>query len=121
MWCSRSGPAARQRWSVSPISLLLLGIGPSQTVARARLSNPRGPEWRFGVINSLAARDHGVRRHFMLHLTTLGVARSTPDRLQPKRLALLAYLAIARPRGAHRRDALVAIFWPELDQHGARS
>ena len=57
----------------------------------------------------------------MLHLTTLGVARSTPDGLQPKRLALLTYLAIARPRGAHRRDALVAIFWPELDQQRARS
>ncbi|MEO5799560.1 MAG: hypothetical protein ABIZ70_13140 [Gemmatimonadales bacterium] len=39
---------------------------------------------------------------------------------QPKRLALLAYLALARPRGHHRRDRLVAMFWPELDQERAR-
>ncbi len=38
---------------------------------------------------------------------------------RPKRLALLAYLAAARPRGFHRRDALLALFWPDLDQaHG---
>lgn len=40
---------------------------------------------------------------------------------QPKRLALLVYLALARPRGHHRRDRLVAIFWPELDQERARA
>lgn len=39
----------------------------------------------------------------------------------PKRLALLAYLAVARPRGFHRRDALLALFWPDLDQAHARN
>ncbi|MGH7509754.1 MAG: BTAD domain-containing putative transcriptional regulator [Gemmatimonadales bacterium] len=39
---------------------------------------------------------------------------------QPKRLALLAYLAIASPRGFHRRDSLLALFWPESDQAHAR-
>ena len=39
----------------------------------------------------------------------------------PKRTALLAYLAVAMPRGFHRRDALVALFWPELDQEHARA
>ncbi len=39
---------------------------------------------------------------------------------QPKRLALLAYLAVATPRRFHRRDALLAIFWPELDTEHAR-
>jgi DNA-binding SARP family transcriptional activator len=39
---------------------------------------------------------------------------------QPKRLALLAYLAIAAPRGFHRRDSLLALFWPESDQAHAR-
>jgi DNA-binding SARP family transcriptional activator/tetratricopeptide (TPR) repeat protein len=34
---------------------------------------------------------------------------------QPKRLALLAYLAVATPRGFHRRDTLLGLFWPELD------
>jgi serine/threonine-protein kinase len=39
----------------------------------------------------------------------------------PKRLALLAYLAAARPRGFHRRDALLTLFWPDLDQPHARN
>jgi DNA-binding SARP family transcriptional activator/Flp pilus assembly protein TadD/TolB-like protein len=39
---------------------------------------------------------------------------------QRKRLALLAYLALATPRGPQRRDALVALFWPEADQEDAR-
>jgi len=40
---------------------------------------------------------------------------------QPKRIALLAYLAIARPRGFHRRDTLLALFWPELETRRARA
>ncbi|HSG06992.1 MAG TPA: hypothetical protein VLA36_01450 [Longimicrobiales bacterium] len=39
---------------------------------------------------------------------------------QPKRLAVLAYLVLARPRGLHRRDHLVAIFWPDKDEDHAR-
>jgi DNA-binding SARP family transcriptional activator/TolB-like protein len=39
---------------------------------------------------------------------------------QPKRFALLAYLAIAGGGGYHRRDALTVMFWPELDQFAAR-
>ena len=39
---------------------------------------------------------------------------------QPKRVALLAYLAIARPRGFHRRDTLLALLWPEQDEPHAR-
>src|SRR2546426_648092 len=40
---------------------------------------------------------------------------------RPRRLALLAYLAAATPRGLHRRDSLLALFWPELDQEHARA
>ncbi len=40
---------------------------------------------------------------------------------RPKLMALLAYLAAARPRGFHRRDRIVAVFWPELDQARARN
>jgi DNA-binding SARP family transcriptional activator/TolB-like protein len=40
---------------------------------------------------------------------------------QPKRLALLAYLAVASPRGFHRRDTLLALFWPERDTEHARA
>lgn len=39
---------------------------------------------------------------------------------QPKRLALLTYLAAATPRRFHRRDTLLALFWPELDTTHAR-
>jgi DNA-binding SARP family transcriptional activator/TolB-like protein len=39
---------------------------------------------------------------------------------QPKRAALLAYLAIARPHGFHRRDTLLALLWPEQDEQHAR-
>jgi TolB-like protein/Flp pilus assembly protein TadD len=40
---------------------------------------------------------------------------------QPKRLAVLVYLAAAKPRGFQRRDTLLAVFWPELDQERARA
>jgi serine/threonine-protein kinase len=40
---------------------------------------------------------------------------------QPKRAALLAYLALATPRGLHRRDTLLALFWPEHDTEHARN
>ncbi len=40
---------------------------------------------------------------------------------QPKRLALLAYLAHARPRGFRRRDELLALLWPESDDQHARA
>lgn len=41
--------------------------------------------------------------------------------IQARRLALLAYLLIARPRGFHRRDILVTLFWPESDDRRARN
>ncbi len=39
---------------------------------------------------------------------------------QPKRLALLCYLAVESPRGFQRRDQLFGLFWPELTQAQAR-
>src|SRR5213594_517641 len=48
--------------------------------------------------------------------------REAPTLLgQPRRFALLAYLAAATPLGFHRRDSLLALFWPELDQEHART
>ena len=38
-----------------------------------------------------------------------------------KRAALLTYLAVATPRGFHRRDTLLALLWPELDREHARA
>ncbi|MEW5916787.1 MAG: protein kinase [Gemmatimonadota bacterium] len=40
---------------------------------------------------------------------------------QPKRVALLAYLCVARPRGFHRRDTLLGLFWPDADDAHART
>jgi len=40
---------------------------------------------------------------------------------QPKRLALLAYLASPAPGSRHRRDVLLSLFWPELDTSHART
>src|SRR5438105_487172 len=64
----------------------------------------------------------------MLELRVLGSldlrGAETPElqRLlrQPKRVALLVYLALARPRGLVRRDTLLALFWPDLDDAHAR-
>ncbi len=39
----------------------------------------------------------------------------------PKRLALLAYLVCATPRGFHRRDTLTGMLWPESDDSHARA
>jgi serine/threonine-protein kinase len=40
---------------------------------------------------------------------------------QPKRTAILVYLAVAAPRGFHRRDKIAGLFWPEVDQDRARA
>ena len=40
--------------------------------------------------------------------------------VQPKRLALLIYLALAPRSQYRRRDKVVALFWPELDEEHAR-
>jgi TolB-like protein/DNA-binding SARP family transcriptional activator/Tfp pilus assembly protein PilF len=64
----------------------------------------------------------------MIELRTLGAleatsADGTPLRsvlAQPRRTALLSYLALASPRGFHRRDTLFALFWPEHDTEQAR-
>jgi len=65
----------------------------------------------------------------MIRLHALGPAQLTGDGdekvlsvlAQPKRLALLVYLAAADPPGFHRRDELVALFWPERDAGRARA
>lgn len=58
-----------------------------------------------------------------VRILTLGAASVAPGSLsqQPKRLALLAYLAVANPRGPHRRDDLIALLWPEMSDERARS
>ena len=64
-----------------------------------------------------------IRLHLLgaIDLREEGGREVRPVLAQPKRLALLAYLAAALPRGPHRRDTLLGIFWPELDQDHARN
>ncbi len=65
----------------------------------------------------------------MLELRTLGAAdlrirdgaELTAVVQQPKRFALLAYLAIDAPSRFVRRDTLLGLFWPELDSEHARA
>lgn len=40
---------------------------------------------------------------------------------QPKRMALLMYLALATPRGPHRRETLLLLFWPDSTEDRARN
>jgi DNA-binding SARP family transcriptional activator len=48
-----------------------------------------------------------------------GGAPLTPLLTQSKRAALFTYLVLSRPGELHRRDVLLALFWPDLDQaHG---
>jgi DNA-binding SARP family transcriptional activator len=64
-----------------------------------------------------------------MQLKTLGtlevVHHTRPDQgdslAQPKRAGVLLYLALAQPPGWKRRDTLVALLWPELDQARARN
>src|SRR5574337_354812 len=44
-----------------------------------------------------------------------------PLAVQQKPQALLAYLALATPRGLQQRDTLLALFWPDLDDAHARN
>ena len=66
----------------------------------------------------------------MIHLRTLGPPHleesgagetTRPISAQPKRLALLAYLARAGAGRFRRRDLVLALFWPESDDEHARS
>lgn len=65
----------------------------------------------------------------MIRLRTLGTLDLRPDDgaelravlAQPRRLALLAYLGVAAPRGFHRRDQLLAVFWADQDEERARA
>ena len=40
---------------------------------------------------------------------------------QPKRVALLVYLALEAPGTWHRRDRIVGLLWPDADQERARN
>src|SRR6266545_1700261 len=82
---------------------------PPHCVACALLAVPREirlVEFRIlGALNLLGADGHELKSILA----------------QPKRVALLAYLAAVTPQRLPRRDSLTALFWPELDQEHARA
>ena len=65
----------------------------------------------------------------MIRLRTLGALdlrgsdgeELTAVLAQPRRVALLVFLALTARRGPHSRDALLALFWPERDDDSARN
>jgi len=54
-------------------------------------------------------------------ITGTGGTLATALLAKPKTLALLAYLAMASPRGLHRRDVVLALLWPDSDSDHARN
>lgn len=50
-----------------------------------------------------------------------GEPRQARASIEPKRLALLAYLARPRPGTLHSRGEVVALFWPERSEEAARN
>lgn len=68
--------------------------------------------------------DAGTIELFLLGGVELrGIDRKLADRLlaQPKLTALLAFLALSPEQRPQRRDRIVALLWPELDQAHARA
>ena len=66
-----------------------------------------------------------VSQPMQLHvLGSVELAGTAPSRellSQPKRLAVLVYLVLAKPHGFHRRDTVAALFWPEQSDFHARA
>src|SRR5262245_17581336 len=70
----------------------------------------------------------GLGRPFMIELRVLGTLAIQPldggppvaPITQPKRPALLLYLALAEPSGLQSRDSLAALLWPEADDDSTR-
>jgi len=65
----------------------------------------------------MSAESHHVTLRLFGVPRVIGLAAHDESELlvRPKTLALLAYLAIALPRGIRRRDELLALFWPDSD------
>ena len=55
-----------------------------------------------------------------VQLQVLGPVTVEPALSGPRRIAVLVYLALARPHGLHSRDTLIALLWPDADQAGGR-
>jgi len=70
------------------------------------------------VVSHLDAARVRIQMLGTLHVTTAD--RDAAAVTQPRRLALLAYLVLAEPRGLHSRDTLMALLWPEATTNQGR-
>src|SRR3546814_4854342 len=89
-------------------------------------------DWSSDVCSSdlpvVTRASHAGEVHVTVELRVLGSLRlSASDGRdfeslirQPKRTALLAYLATTAPRGFRRRDTLLALFWPAIGRASLR-
>lgn len=55
-----------------------------------------------------------------VHVSRSGSGSAPVFLTEPRPLSALLYLALARPRGLHSRDTLIAMLWPEADQAKGR-
>ncbi len=111
----------------SPLTLLYIALSlTDRDVSLPNTGVPRSRHRHGGVIPPVTPI--AMERLPVLELRTFGgLALRLPQQHDPqslqgqsKRLALLTYLALAKPRGFHRRDVLLAMFWPESDESRAR-
>jgi serine/threonine-protein kinase len=80
---------------------------PARVAAPSGLTGPTGQPFRLEVLGRLdLTRDEGGR--------VLSIVN------QPKRSALLAYLALEGGDGVLRRDRVIEVFWPDLEAEQAR-
>jgi DNA-binding SARP family transcriptional activator len=70
-----------------------------------------------------AAADATIDLFLLGGVELKGIEKAAADRLlaQPKVTALLAFLALSPQQRPQRRDRVVALLWPELDQSHART
>ncbi|HET9453878.1 MAG TPA: BTAD domain-containing putative transcriptional regulator [Gemmatimonadaceae bacterium] len=71
----------------------------------------------------MPSRDAPIRLELLGGIDLRGIDRTQADALlaQPKLTALLAFLALAPDARLQRRDRVVGLLWPELDQARARA
>ncbi len=105
-------------------------VAPADAPARAGRLEPSAPASEGGAEapDSHAEPAVEVEAGERLRLQTLGsldLTSSDGRRLlsvlaQPKRIALLVYLALGTRQGFKRRDTLLGVFWPETPEERAR-
>jgi len=82
------------------------------------------PETEARAVTASRLRGHSDPSLILQVLGGLDLAGEEGERAsilrQPKRVALLAYLAVGSEGGFKRRDSLIGLFWPDADSESAR-